>query len=151
MAVSTVLATYVYACAGAVHPPLYFHGGGIKSMLAVMKQHVRLVKTVADPNTYVVMEDAGPLSPELALDHSDVAMGGPPSHALTIDAPDECDFKPDGLLCWSIDRSCVAALLMRRWPARRVRSQSIAQQSAASYNLLLLVRADGCIILHTAA
>jgi hypothetical protein len=73
-----------------VHPPLYFHGGGIKSMLAVMKQHVRLVKTVADPNTYVVMEDAGPLSPELALDKSDVALGGPPSHALTIDAPDEC-------------------------------------------------------------
>lgn len=72
---------------GAVHPPLYFHNGGIKAMLAVIKQHVRLVKTRADPNTYVVTDDCGPLSPQLSIDGSDVQQGGPPRGEDTVTAP----------------------------------------------------------------
>jgi hypothetical protein len=81
---------------GAVHPPLYFHNGGIRRMLAILKQHVRLVKTIADPNTYVITEDRGPLSPRLSIDGSDVKLGGPPSHSDIIDAPaaERCEVCP---------------------------------------------------------
>ena len=71
----------------AVYPPLYFHNGGIKAMLAVMREHVKLVKTVADPNTYVVASDCGPLQPHLSLDCSDVRLGGPPRHSDATVAP----------------------------------------------------------------
>jgi hypothetical protein len=78
---------------GAVNPPLYFHNGGIKTMLTVLKQHVRLVKTVADPNTYVITADCGPLQPQLSLDCSDVRLGGPPRHSDTTLAPiSKCAF-----------------------------------------------------------
>jgi hypothetical protein len=79
---------------GAVNPPLYFHNGGIKTMLAVLKQHVRLVKTIADPNTYVITADCGPLQPHLSLDCSDVHLGGPPRHSDTTLAPvsNKCAF-----------------------------------------------------------
>ena len=56
-------------------------------MLAVMRQHVRLQRTVADPNTYVVAADASAIAPELRLAQEDVAIGGPEAGADTARPP----------------------------------------------------------------
>lgn len=50
-----------------VHPPLHFFNGGIKAMIAVLREHVNLTKSATDCNTYVVAsaESAPQLPPSL--------------------------------------------------------------------------------------
>jgi hypothetical protein len=76
---------------GAVHLPLYMPHGAVARFLAVIARHARLVRTVADPNTYVVSGDAaGPLSAALALGCADIALGGPAPGATTAAARERC-------------------------------------------------------------
>eukprot|EP00241_Pyramimonas_parkeae_P022316 CAMPEP_0114280154 /NCGR_PEP_ID=MMETSP0059-20121206/2287_1 /TAXON_ID=36894 /ORGANISM="Pyramimonas parkeae, Strain CCMP726" /LENGTH=196 /DNA_ID=CAMNT_0001400537 /DNA_START=98 /DNA_END=684 /DNA_ORIENTATION=+ len=46
---------------GLTLPPLYFHNGGVKAFLNKLKQHALLVRSVEDPNTYLVNDVADPL------------------------------------------------------------------------------------------
>jgi hypothetical protein len=75
---------------GAVHPPLHFFNGGIKAMFAVMREHVRLVKSAADTNTYVIVDDGPPCTPSLSVDSVDVRLGAPAPGADLAEA-DACN------------------------------------------------------------
>lgn len=48
---------------GSVHPPLHFFNGGIKALMAVLREHVHLVKSASDSQTYLVAGDAGDAAP----------------------------------------------------------------------------------------
>lgn len=50
-----------------MHPPLHFFNGGIKAMMAVLREHVRLVKSASDSQTYLVAGDAGPAVPPMPV------------------------------------------------------------------------------------
>jgi hypothetical protein len=63
-----------------VHPPLHFFNGGIKAMIAVLREHVNLTKSATDANTYVVVapESSLQLPPPLASQLSADSAGGAP-------------------------------------------------------------------------
>lgn len=53
--------------AGLTLPPLYFHNGGVKAFLNKLKQHALLVRSVEDPNTYLVNDVADPLQRSMTV------------------------------------------------------------------------------------
>eukprot|EP00241_Pyramimonas_parkeae_P010960 CAMPEP_0114266548 /NCGR_PEP_ID=MMETSP0058-20121206/24683_1 /TAXON_ID=36894 /ORGANISM="Pyramimonas parkeae, CCMP726" /LENGTH=230 /DNA_ID=CAMNT_0001384065 /DNA_START=73 /DNA_END=761 /DNA_ORIENTATION=- len=52
---------------GLTLPPLYFHNGGVKAFLNKLKQHALLVRSVEDPNTYLVNDVADPLQRSMTV------------------------------------------------------------------------------------
>ena len=68
----------VVLVSGLTLPPLYFHQGGVRELLRVLKQHTCLVKSSVDPNTYLVNDIADPLQRSLtSLELSDILLGAP--------------------------------------------------------------------------
>jgi hypothetical protein len=73
-----------------VHPPLHFFNGGIKAMIAVLREHVPLTRSSTDSNTYVVAagESALQLAPPLATQASvDSDALGPPGGGSSTESP----------------------------------------------------------------
>jgi hypothetical protein len=46
-------------------PPLYFHNGGVKEFLGVLKEHALLVRSAEDANVYLVNDIQDPLQKSL--------------------------------------------------------------------------------------
>eukprot|EP00892_Ulva_mutabilis_P012409 jgi/Ulvmu1/9540/UM053_0029.1 len=79
---------------GSVHPPLHFFNGGIKAMMAVLREHVRLVKSASDSHTYLVAGDAGPAAPAAPLAADAAAAQGPAYAAATPQWPNAASAVP---------------------------------------------------------
>eukprot|EP00798_Chlamydomonas_sp_ICE-L_P015220 gene15220-21299_t len=90
---------------GVTLPPLYFHNGGVKAFLRVLKQHAHLMKSASDPLTYLVNDTADPLQRSLtSLELVDVLIGAPPpgasftaftpSTSIMQVAPHQCNSHP---------------------------------------------------------
>lgn len=73
---------------GVTLPPLYFHNGGVRSLIGVLKQHAFLAKSAEDPNTYLVNDTADPLQRSLtSLELTDVLLGAPPPGSASTFVP----------------------------------------------------------------
>lgn len=73
---------------GVTLPPLYFHNGGVRSLIGVLKQHAFLAKSSHDPNTYLVNDTADPLQRSLtSLELTDILLGAPPPGASSTFVP----------------------------------------------------------------
>ncbi|GLC59853.1 hypothetical protein PLESTB_001542900 [Pleodorina starrii] len=80
----------VVLTSGVTLPPLHFTRGGVKALIATLKQHVFLLKSADEPHTYLVNDTADPLSRSLsALQLADVLIGGPPPGASATFEPGE--------------------------------------------------------------
>lgn len=73
---------------GLTLPPLFFHQGGVRQLLRVLKQYAHLVKSCEDANTYLVNDIADPLQRSLtSLDLSDILLGAPAPGSSVAPAP----------------------------------------------------------------
>ena len=82
-----------------VHAPLHFFNGGIKAMIAVLREHVPLTKSATDSNTYVVgaSESAVQLAPPLATDEAAAADTlAPPGGGSSEESPPVTGEVPGG-------------------------------------------------------
>ncbi|GFR42982.1 hypothetical protein Agub_g3981 [Astrephomene gubernaculifera] len=85
----------VVLTSGVTLPPLHFTRGGVRALIATLKQHVFLLKSASEPQTYLVNDTADPLCRSLsALQLADVLIGGPPPGASAT-------FEPGGAALFS--------------------------------------------------
>ncbi|KAL8158732.1 hypothetical protein V2J09_000269 [Rumex salicifolius] len=56
----------VVLASGLAFPPLYFYNGGLKELLATIKQHVSLVRSAEDANVFVINDFRDPLQRTLS-------------------------------------------------------------------------------------
>lgn len=83
----------VILVSGLTLPPLFFHNGGVRAFISVLKEHAFLIKSTEDPNTYLVNDIADPLQRSLTtLDLRDILLGAPPIASSSTFPP---NFSPD--------------------------------------------------------
>lgn len=110
---------------GVVHAPLYFQNGGIKALMGLLKEHVVLTKSLADPNTYLVHDAGGPVTPQLLVDVEDVMMGAPPKASDSTLAPEAWEADGSARTCrWESEEHDSA------WMARSLLTLQAVEQFA---------------------
>ncbi|KAG6599383.1 TBC1 domain family member 15, partial [Cucurbita argyrosperma subsp. sororia] len=84
----------VVLSSGLAFPPLYFYNGGVREFLATVKQHVFLVRSEEDSNTFLVNDFQDPLQKTLSsleLPRTGPIASGPVSSISLDESPSSAD------------------------------------------------------------
>ncbi|XP_022946430.1 TBC1 domain family member 15 isoform X2 [Cucurbita moschata] len=84
----------VVLSSGLAFPPLYFYNGGVREFLATVKQHVFLVRSEEDSNTFLVNDFQDPLQRTLSsleLPRTGPIASGPVSSISLDESPSSAD------------------------------------------------------------
>ncbi|XP_022999278.1 TBC1 domain family member 15 [Cucurbita maxima] len=84
----------VVLSSGLAFPPLYFYNGGVREFLATIKQHVFLVRSEEDSNTFLVNDFQNPLQRTLSsleLPRTGPIASGPVSSISLEESPSSAD------------------------------------------------------------
>ncbi|XP_023545989.1 TBC1 domain family member 15 [Cucurbita pepo subsp. pepo] len=84
----------VVLSSGLAFPPLYFYNGGVREFLATVKQHVFLVRSEEDSNTFLVNDFQNPLQRTLSsleLPRTGPIASGPVSSISLDESPSSAD------------------------------------------------------------